>query len=163
MKKMELSRIVLFLVLGLVLTEQELVDTSGRLLTRIEDIHRVERGFLAFRPSHGFSLHLKTSQPRAWAPGLWWRFGRPIGVGGVISGAQGRVLLGDVGEQRREVLVGDRVVGVVVSRPQDPLGRRLVGQSDGDDVLVAPVQFVADGELRRRRRSLVCGRGGGRG
>ena len=84
-------------VLGLVLTEQELVDTSGRLLTRIEDIHRVERGFLAFRPSNGFSLHLKTSQPRAWAPGLWWRFGRRIGVGGVISGAEGRAMADLIG------------------------------------------------------------------
>jgi hypothetical protein len=84
-------------VLGLVLTEQELVDTSGRLLARIEDIHRVERGFLAFRPSNGFSLHLKRSQPRAWAPGLWWRFGRRIGVGGVISGAEGRAMADLIG------------------------------------------------------------------
>ncbi|MFZ1726565.1 MAG: hypothetical protein WBO29_04265 [Albidovulum sp.] len=77
---------------GLVLTDEELTDTSGRLLAKVADIHRVERGFLAFRPSNGFSLLLKSAQPRAWVPGLWWRFGRRIGVGGIISGAEGRGL-----------------------------------------------------------------------
>ncbi|MCB2093371.1 MAG: hypothetical protein KDE11_03095 [Rhodobacteraceae bacterium] len=77
---------------GLVLSEEELRDTSGRLLAKVADIRRVERGFLAFRPSNGFSLHLTVAGTRAWVPGLWWRFGRRIGVGGIISGAEGRAM-----------------------------------------------------------------------
>ncbi|MCB2137045.1 MAG: hypothetical protein KDE08_14050 [Rhodobacteraceae bacterium] len=76
--------------LGLVLTADELRDTGGRLVAKVENIRRVERGFLAFRPSNGFSLLLETPEPRVWAPGLWWRIGRRVGVGGVISGADGR-------------------------------------------------------------------------
>lgn len=82
---------------SLILTDEDLSDSAGRCLARIDDIYRVERGFLAFRPSNGFALQLKTRQPRAWAPGLWWRIGRHVGVGGVISGAEGRAMADLIG------------------------------------------------------------------
>lgn len=75
---------------GLVLSDEALTDTDGTLLARLDEIDRVERGMFAFKPSNGFVLCLKAAQPRAWAPGLWWRLGRRVGVGGVISGAEGR-------------------------------------------------------------------------
>jgi hypothetical protein len=75
---------------GLVLTSRDLTDTSGRVVAQLNDVARVERGIFAFKPSNGFLLRLKTKQPRAWAPGLWWRLGRRVGVGGLISGAEGR-------------------------------------------------------------------------
>jgi hypothetical protein len=77
---------------ALVLTAEALSDDSGVLVARVADIRGVERGMLAFKPSNGFILRTENAQPRGWAPGLWWRLGRRIGVGGVISGAEGRAM-----------------------------------------------------------------------
>lgn len=70
-------------LLGLILTETELRDTNGTVLTTLDNIESVDRGTLAFKPSNGFLLRLKTSGPRGWSPGVWWRFSKRIGVGGV--------------------------------------------------------------------------------
>lgn len=74
------------------LTETELRDHTGRTLALISDIARVDRGALAFKPSNGFVLKLKTKQPRTWLPGLWWRIGRRVGVGGVTVAPQTRAM-----------------------------------------------------------------------
>ncbi len=74
--------------LGLILTETDLRDTSGVVLTTLDNVKGVDRGALAFKPSNGFVLRLKTPQERSWVPGLWWRYSKRIGVGGVTpSGA----------------------------------------------------------------------------
>lgn len=75
---------------GLILSATGLHDTDGRLLAWLSDIEKVERGVFAFKPSNGFVLRLKSPMARAWEPGLWWRIGRRVGVGGAISGAEGR-------------------------------------------------------------------------
>lgn len=75
-------------VLWIELTETELRDSSGYVITTVEDIASLDSGFLAFKPSNGFLIRTKTRQPRNWRPGLWWRMGRSIGVGGVTPGSQ---------------------------------------------------------------------------
>lgn len=75
---------------SLILTQEELRDSDGTVIARLRDIERVDRGAFAFKPSNGFLLHLATPQARRWEPGLWWRLGRRVGVGGTISGAEGR-------------------------------------------------------------------------
>jgi hypothetical protein len=70
------------------LTETALRDSAGYELARIDDIRSVDRGFFAFKPSNGFLVTTRTRGPRHWAPGLWWRSGRRIGVGGVTAAAQ---------------------------------------------------------------------------
>lgn len=77
---------------GLVLSTEALADADGRVVAALDEIRKVERGVFAFKPSNGFVLHLKDRRPGAWAPGLWWRMGRRVGVGGVISGAEGRAM-----------------------------------------------------------------------
>lgn len=74
----------------LFLTETELSDSDGTVLARVEDIVAVNRGAFAMKPSNGFTLTLKNPAPRAWQPGLWWRLGRRVAVGGVTPGAQAR-------------------------------------------------------------------------
>ena len=74
------------------LTDTELRDSSGRVLARIDEIHSVERGTFAFKPSNGFTLVLQTKKPRAWMPGLWWRYGRRVGVGGVTNAGQSKFM-----------------------------------------------------------------------
>lgn len=75
------------------LTEAGLFDRDGTEIAAIDQIERVERGAFAFKPSNGFMLRLaKGGAPRAWRPGLWWRFGRRIGVGGVTPGSQSKIM-----------------------------------------------------------------------
>ena len=78
--------------LSLELTDEELRDSQGRVLCRLDDIASVERGAFAFKPSNGFLINLKTPGPRGWAPGLWWRIGRRIGVGGVTSASESKFM-----------------------------------------------------------------------
>ncbi|WP_296423863.1 hypothetical protein [Yoonia sp.] len=74
------------------LTETEVRDSTGRVLARLDDVRSVERGALAMKPSNGFTLVLKSKKPRAWAPGLWWRLGNRVGVGGVTSAGEAKFM-----------------------------------------------------------------------
>lgn len=70
------------------LTPTELRDGDGTVIARVEDIQGMDRGAFAFKPSNGFLLKTGVAQPRAWRPGLWWRTGRRIGIGGMTPGNQ---------------------------------------------------------------------------
>ncbi|MCA0869624.1 hypothetical protein LCL97_02185 [Seohaeicola saemankumensis] len=74
------------------LTQDELRSSDGTVLVRIEDVAAVERGAFAFKPSNGFLVRTHSKGDRAWRPGLWWRLGRRIGVGGVTPGAQTKAM-----------------------------------------------------------------------
>ncbi|MCA0998365.1 hypothetical protein [Alloyangia pacifica] len=69
----------------LLLTEEALTDSSGAVIARIENVAKVDRGAFAMKPSNGFALTLKEAGPRAWLPGLWWRTGKRVAVGGVTA------------------------------------------------------------------------------
>jgi len=69
----------------LVLTETALTDTDGTVVAKLEDIARVDRSMFAMKPSNGFLIILKAPQPRVWRPGLWWRWGKRVAIGGVTS------------------------------------------------------------------------------
>lgn len=74
------------------LTADELRDSAGTVLARMDEVRSVERGAFAFKPSNGFTLVLTTKKPRAWLPGLWWRLGRRVGVGGVTNAGQSKFM-----------------------------------------------------------------------
>lgn len=74
------------------LTPDMLGASDGRCLAHTDDIQAVSRGTFAFKPSNGFVLTLSDPGTFAWAPGLWWRIGRRVGVGGVTDPASGRAL-----------------------------------------------------------------------
>jgi hypothetical protein len=73
-----------------VLTEEGVFTHSGVCLARIAEIEAVITAPFAFKPSNGFSLRLRAPQPRLWAPGLYWRWGRRVGIGGVPAGRAAR-------------------------------------------------------------------------
>lgn len=78
---------------GLVLTRTDLRDTDGRLLTPVDQIRTIERGVFAFKPAGGFTIiTAEPTGPAVWSPGLWWRAGRRIGVGGVTHRHEGRYM-----------------------------------------------------------------------
>ncbi|KMK66333.1 hypothetical protein [Puniceibacterium sp. IMCC21224] len=70
------------------LTATELRDSDGTVLARIDEISKIDRGMFAMKPSNGFTLLLNRPQARCWRPGLWWRLGRRVAVGGVTPGSQ---------------------------------------------------------------------------
>lgn len=74
------------------LTEEELRLSDGTLICKTQDIHRIDRSFFAFKPSNGFLVTTKVKYPTKWVPGLWWRFGKRIGVGGVTPGSEGKIM-----------------------------------------------------------------------
>lgn len=70
------------------LTGNELRDADGTVIATIADIESIDRGVFAFKPSNGFLIKTKTPHPRVWRPGLWWRVGRRVGIGGMTPGHQ---------------------------------------------------------------------------
>ena len=77
---------------GLVLTREVLRTEAGHVLCRVEDVAVVERGAFAFKPSGGFLVRLKSPATRGWAPGMWWRFGRSLGIGGAINAGAAKAM-----------------------------------------------------------------------
>ena len=78
-------------------------SSDGKILAEISNIDRVERGLFALRPPNGFLIVLKSPMRRAWHPGLWWRLGTRVGVGGMTSKTQGKLLA-----ERLDMLLQDR-------------------------------------------------------
>ena len=75
-----------------VLTGAGLQDDLGEVIVPLENIASLERGVFAMKPSNGFLVRLKTKMPRRWQPGLWWRHGRKVGIGGVTPGSETKVM-----------------------------------------------------------------------
>ncbi|MEM6467663.1 MAG: hypothetical protein AAF679_14350 [Pseudomonadota bacterium] len=67
---------------------------GGRVLFTIDEIQTVDRGFFAFKPASGFLVRLKDGHAhgRAFAPGLWWRVGRTVMVGGTTPSGQAKAM-----------------------------------------------------------------------
>ncbi|MEM8788140.1 MAG: hypothetical protein AAGE76_07750 [Pseudomonadota bacterium] len=74
----------------LVLTKAGLFDSAGEPIAALDNIASVDRGFFALKPSNGFLLRLHGAPGRRWVPGLWWRLGTRVGVGGATSGKAAR-------------------------------------------------------------------------
>ena len=73
------------------LTRTELREENGRVLCLIENVARVDRGAFAFKPASGFLVRLKSPiVPNVYAPGVWWRFGRTLAIGGVTGRQDGK-------------------------------------------------------------------------
>lgn len=73
---------------ALELTEHELRDSSGLVVARVDNIAAIDRGMFAFKPSNGFLIRLASGMERRWRPGMWWRIGNRVGVGGMVPGPQ---------------------------------------------------------------------------
>lgn len=76
----------------ILLTDEGLSDSSGRIIAAFEEIQSVDRGALAFKPSNGFLLRIRVAHGRAWVPGLWWRLGRWVGIGGSTPSGAGKFM-----------------------------------------------------------------------
>jgi len=77
---------------AVVLTKDGFYDDDGDMLCALSEVERVDAGVIAFRPSKGFLVRLKTPAERGWSPGLWWRFGKRFAVGGATPGRDGKAM-----------------------------------------------------------------------
>lgn len=77
---------------GVVLTKDDLRTTDGQVLVTMDEMTGVVRGSFSLKPSNGFSVLTKTRQSSAWAPGIWWRVGKRVGVGGVTAASQAKFM-----------------------------------------------------------------------
>lgn len=73
---------------SVILTSEGLFSSNGTQLVAIENVKSIDRGVFAFKPSNGFTVLMHERQSQAWQPGLWWRYGRRLGVGGVVQASQ---------------------------------------------------------------------------
>ncbi|MEL7461299.1 MAG: hypothetical protein AAFX45_09505 [Pseudomonadota bacterium] len=76
----------------LLLTRDGLWDAGGQMLAPMDSIVAVDRGVFAVKPPSGFVIRLNTTMPLGWAPGVWWRVGRRIGIGGAVSGPDAKAM-----------------------------------------------------------------------
>lgn len=79
-------------LLRLRLTARGLEDSAGTVVAAWDQIARIEQGTFAAKPANGFVIVLHAVAPRGWAPGMWWRLGRRIGVGGVTARRDARAM-----------------------------------------------------------------------
>lgn len=77
---------------SLVLTPEALVDSHAGEICRFDEVEEISRGAFAARPARGFTLRLARGGATRWVPGLWWRIGRSIGVGGMAGAGQTRIM-----------------------------------------------------------------------
>lgn len=77
---------------ALELTQEGLVQSDGVIVAAMEDIAACDRGMFAFKPSNGFLVRLTRSAPFGWSPGLWWRVGKRLGIGGVTQPAHAKMM-----------------------------------------------------------------------
>lgn len=74
------------------LTRDELRMSDGTPIVTLDGIDTMDRSMFAFKPSNGFLIRTKSKAPTQWQPGLWWRMGRRIGIGGVTPGHQSKAM-----------------------------------------------------------------------
>ena len=89
---------------GIVLTEDGLFESSGELICGLDDISSVDRGMFAFKPTNGFLIRLRRRAGFRWIPGLYWRVGKRIGVGGATQSAEAKVMADSL-----KILVDERL------------------------------------------------------
>lgn len=75
---------------AVVLTEDGLFTERGEEIAPLDGIEKLDRGLFALKPSNGFGVVLRRPGRGAWVPGLWWRLGRRVAIGGVAPGSMTR-------------------------------------------------------------------------
>lgn len=76
--------------LAVELTHDGLRCSDGEMIATIDQIETLDRGVFAFKPSNGFLMKLNVKGPARWRPGLWWRTGSLVGIGGVTAASQAK-------------------------------------------------------------------------
>ena len=65
---------------------------DGTPIAPIGNLVAVDRALFAMKPSNGFVARLDAPMAGAWVPGLYWRIGRRVGIGGITGGAETKLM-----------------------------------------------------------------------
>ncbi|SDY60945.1 hypothetical protein SAMN05444004_102126 [Jannaschia faecimaris] len=77
---------------AIALRDDGLFQEDGTPIAPLDNIASVDRALFSFKPSNGFLIRLREPAGRAWVPGMWWRVGRRVGIGGVTGGADTKIV-----------------------------------------------------------------------
>lgn len=77
------------------------LSTRQRLVA-LSEIEKVEAGLSLLKPASGFVVRLRSPAPFARMPGLWWRIGRRLGIGGITPKARGKAMASALEELLRQ-------------------------------------------------------------
>ncbi|MEM0977526.1 MAG: hypothetical protein AAGJ34_08330 [Pseudomonadota bacterium] len=77
---------------GLLFDGRVLRTEDGLVVAALTDIDVVQTGIFAMRPSNGFSLIMKEADHLPTRPGIFWRQGKMIGIGGILAAAETRAI-----------------------------------------------------------------------
>ena len=80
---------------------------TGEYLARIEEIEDVNTSIIALRPATGFLVILRSASAPRSAPGMWWRVGKRIGVGGVTPKYEAKAMAEMLREMTRARMASD--------------------------------------------------------
>ncbi|MDE2912703.1 MAG: hypothetical protein OXL68_07245 [Paracoccaceae bacterium] len=90
----------------IVLTRIGLFDGTGDRVCSVDNIVSIDRSLFAFKPTNGFLIRLRSSETPRWVPGLYWRVGRRVGIGGATRSHEAKVMA-----ERLDGLIRDRTDG----------------------------------------------------
>ena len=79
---------------GFLINEIGLFNLDKSLICKIEDIEKVDVSPYTFKAANGFIVLLKTKNSFKAIPGLYWRLGKRISIGGLISKSESKFLSG---------------------------------------------------------------------
>lgn len=79
-------------IAGIEFDGSELRTQDGVVIAKLQDIVSVQTGIFALRPSNGFMMVMKDSERVPTRPGIYWRQGRHIGVGGLLQAAEAKAI-----------------------------------------------------------------------
>lgn len=77
---------------SIMVTDLGLVDNFDRVICTFDQIEKIDHGAFALKPSKGFLIRLRASANPGWHPGLWWRYGKRVGIGGMTPAAETKLL-----------------------------------------------------------------------
>ena len=78
--------------MGFLLNQEGIFNLDNTIICRIEDIETIDTSPYTFRSANGFIVFLRERSTFKIVPGLYWRLGNRISIGGLVSKAESKFL-----------------------------------------------------------------------
>ena len=75
---------------GIVFDGKSLETEDGLVLAKMDEIVDVQTSIFAMKPTNGFTLILNSTSKMPTRPGIFWRQGRHMGVGGLLRASEAK-------------------------------------------------------------------------
>ncbi len=80
--------------IGFLINKVGLFDLNENIICKIDDIKRIDASPYTFKSANGFLILLDTKSSFKSIPGLYWRYGHRISIGGLVSKHESKYLAG---------------------------------------------------------------------